>query len=53
MLEGRVSGATVEKPEDFSPIGRWRDWSVWRKRKFKKVAGRELIELGYESNDRW
>ena len=52
--QGRViSGAVVEKPEDFSPIGRWRNWGLWRKRKFKKIAGRELIELGYESNDRW
>jgi hypothetical protein len=48
---GRVSAETVEKPEDFSPIGRWREWSMWRKRKFKKVAGRELIELGYGNND--
>jgi Sulfotransferase family len=52
--EGRViAGAVVEKPKGFSPIGRWRDWGFWRKRKFKKIAGRELIELGYESNDRW
>jgi hypothetical protein len=51
--QGRVSQEAVEKPKDFSPIGRWREWSMWRKRKFKKVAGRELIELRYESNDRW
>jgi Sulfotransferase family len=51
--QGRVTGKSVDKPTDFSPIGRWCDWSVWRKRKFKKVAGRELIELGYVSNDRW
>jgi protein-tyrosine sulfotransferase len=51
--QGRVSGAAVEKPSDFSPVGRWRDWSMWRKRKFKKVAGRELVEFGYEPNDRW
>ena len=48
---GRVSAETVEKFEDFSPIGRWREWSMWRKRKFKKLAGRELIELGYGNND--
>jgi protein-tyrosine sulfotransferase len=51
--QGRVSGATVKKPSDFSSIGRWRDWSMWRKRRFKKVAGRELVEMGYEPNDRW
>jgi hypothetical protein len=51
--QGRVSQEAIEKPKDFSPIGRWREWSVWRKRKFKKVAGRELIELGYESYGQW
>lgn len=51
--QGRVSQEAVEKPKGFSPIGRWRHWGMWRKRKFKKVAGRELVELGYESNDRW
>jgi hypothetical protein len=51
---GRViSGSVVKRPEGFSPVGHWREWSVWRKRKFKKIAGRELIELGYVSNDRW
>ena len=51
--KGRVSQEAVEKPKGFNPIRRWQHWSVWRKRKFKKVAGRELIELGYESNGRW
>ena len=51
--QGRVSEETVEKPKEFSPIGRWRDWSMWRKRKFKKIGGRELVELSYEPNDRW
>jgi protein-tyrosine sulfotransferase len=50
---GRVSQEAVEKPKEFNPIGRWQHWSMWRKRKFKKIAGRELIDLGYEANGRW
>jgi protein-tyrosine sulfotransferase len=51
--QGKVSRQAVDKPSDFSPIGRWRNWSRWRKRRFKKVAGRELIELGYEADGAW
>jgi hypothetical protein len=51
--QGQVSQEAVEKPQGFNPIRRWQHWSVWRKRKFNKVAGRELIELGYESSNRW
>jgi protein-tyrosine sulfotransferase len=50
---GKVSKETVEKLQEFSPIGRWHSWSGWRKRKFKKLAERELLELGYESTARW
>jgi hypothetical protein len=51
--QGKVSREAVDKPSDFSPIGRWREWSRWRKRRFKKIAGRELIELGYEAHGMW
>jgi hypothetical protein len=51
--QGKVSREAVDKPSGFSPIGRWRDWSRWRKHRFKKVAGRELIELGYEADGAW
>ncbi|MCS7306726.1 MAG: sulfotransferase [Thermoguttaceae bacterium] len=37
----------VEKTKDFNPIGRWQSWSRWRRWQFRRIAGRELIELGY------
>jgi hypothetical protein len=43
----------VAKPSDFQPIGRWHRWSFWRKRTFKRIAGRELIELGYVPDRNW
>lgn len=43
----------VERPKDFKPIGRWESWGWWRRRQFKRIAGRELIELGYAADDTW
>ncbi len=37
----------VAKPKDFNPIGRWRSWSRWRRWQFRRIAGKELTELGY------
>ena len=43
----------VERPKDFNPLGRWHNWSRWRRWQFKRLAGRELIELGYTEDNRW
>jgi len=43
----------VKRPKDFKPVGRWQSWNWWRKRQFKRLAGRELIELGYVENNDW
>jgi hypothetical protein len=50
--KANVSGAT-QRPAGFNPIGRWKSWGWSRKRVFKKIAGRELIALGYAADDRW
>ncbi len=53
VKEGELHWKPVDKPKDFKPVGRWQSWSYWKKRQFKKIAGRELIALGYVSDDRW
>jgi hypothetical protein len=50
---GTVTGRKLEKAADFNPLGRWDHWGWYRKRMFKKFAGKELISLGYSSNNRW
>jgi hypothetical protein len=50
---GDVDWHPVEKPRDFDPVGHWRDWSWWRKWRFKRIAGRELIQLGYAKDMNW
>ncbi|HUF73001.1 MAG TPA: sulfotransferase [Gammaproteobacteria bacterium] len=37
----------IEKPKDFSPTDRWKDWSPAQKRTFKKIAGSTLVDAGY------
>jgi hypothetical protein len=43
----------VKKTMDFNPIGRWRLWSFYKKWIFKRKAGKVLIKLGYELDDKW
>lgn len=43
----------ANKPKDFNPVGRWVDWDVERRKQFKEIAGKELVELGYESDQSW
>ena len=50
---GNLKWAAIEKDKTFNPIGRWSNWTWRQKRKFKKLAGRELIELGYVPNHHW
>lgn len=51
--EGQLHWKPVEKPADFRPVGRWQNWSFWRRLRFKRIAGRELIALDYASDNRW
>ncbi|NNF13908.1 MAG: sulfotransferase [Gemmatimonadetes bacterium] len=39
----------LEKPANFNPIGRWEGWPDRLKRTFEKLAGQELVDLGYEA----
>lgn len=51
--QAQVHWAPVPKPSSFRPMGKWREWSFWQKRQFKRLAGRELIQLGYADDLRW
>jgi len=51
--DGRVTWKAVEKPKNFSSVGRWQDWSVRQKKIFKKLAGQTLIDAGYSNNHDW
>jgi len=41
------------KSEAFQPVGRWKSWSPLEKRAFKRIAGRELVRMGYEKSLDW
>jgi len=43
----------IKKPENFLPIGRWQQWSAWKKTIFKSIAGQSLIRLEYSQNNGW
>jgi hypothetical protein len=32
---------------------RWLSWTPWERQVFKEIAGKELIELGYETSENW
>jgi hypothetical protein len=50
----RKSGKTwIKKTAGFNPIGRWHNWSAWRKMRFKQIAGKELMALGYCEDLNW
>jgi hypothetical protein len=51
--QGAVDWGPVQKPSAFSPIGHWRAWSWLQKSTFKRIAGRELIQLGYCDDLHW
>jgi hypothetical protein len=41
------------KTEAFQPMGRWKDWTVLERNLFKRIAGEQLIRMGYEQNPDW
>lgn len=49
----RRTWTPIEKTPAFRPVGRWRHWGPARKRLFKRLAGRELVELGYAEDQGW
>jgi len=50
----RKQGDTwMKKTKAFNPIGRWQQWSSWKKMTFKRIAGEALIKLGYCDNLDW
>ena len=51
--DGAVTWEPQEKRDDFRPIGHWQGWSRRQKFMFKRIAGRELVELGYAANFNW
>lgn len=43
----------IEKTAAFRPVGRWKSWGQVRKWTFKRLAGRELVALGYAEDLAW
>ena len=41
------------KTEAFQPTGRWKKWSAAEKSLFKRIAGPQLVRMGYEENMTW
>lgn len=50
---GQSSWNPVEKPHNFNPVGRWKDWTPAQKRTFKRIAGQTLIDAGYCADLDW
>ncbi len=48
-----ITWKPMRKPTTFKPTERWRDWSSRRKRTFKHIAGKTLIDLGYCTTLDW
>ncbi|MBG6205363.1 hypothetical protein IWQ49_000007 [Labrenzia sp. EL_126] len=51
--DGTFTKVNVERPVDFDPIGRWKVWPRSTCELFHEVAGRELMDLGYEPDEYW
>jgi hypothetical protein len=41
------------KSASFNPVGRWKSWTPLEKMVFKRIAGKELIDLEYASDMNW
>ncbi len=56
--EGRKDGSVdwgnhVERPSNFKPVGRWKEWSPSKKATFKRIAGQTLLDAGYCKDLSW
>lgn len=49
----RQGKSWIQRSDQFNPIGRWQEWSVWQKILFKRIAGRELVQMGYCEDLNW
>lgn len=43
----------LKKSESFQPVKKWTRWSSKKKSTFKRLAGENLIKLGYAENNSW
>jgi len=50
---GDTTWRAVPKPAGFRPTGHWQQWSAVRRRVFKMIAGRSLLDLGYGEDLSW
>jgi hypothetical protein len=41
------------RTDAFQPVGRWKQWSALQKSLFKRIAGKQLVSAGYESDLSW
>jgi Sulfotransferase family len=44
---GQLDWSSNRTVKDFSPIGRWSDWTWRQRRQFNRIAGSQLAALGY------
>ncbi len=44
---GELSWKPIPRSSDFKPVGRWKEWGQWRKRRFHWVAAETLEAFGY------
>ena len=51
--DGNVHWEPVKKTKDFKPVDKWRDWPEARQQMFKKIAGTQLVDLGFENDLNW
>lgn len=49
----KVNWNPIAKPENFNKEPKWKKWSSVQKNRFKRLAGKSLIDLGYESDMNW
>ncbi len=41
------------RTEAFQPLGRWKKWSASQKKIFDRIAGKQLLAMGYETDPNW
>jgi protein-tyrosine sulfotransferase len=51
--QGETTWDPIDKPKNFKPIGSWHKWSIYEKQTFKEIAGRTLIDAGYDDSLDW
>ena len=54
-LENAVKPNWTATPrtDAFQPVGRWKRWSPLQKALFKRIAGDQLVQMGYEKDRNW